>query len=201
MLFACHAAAPCQAHGYDTLSVPGLGCLHTRGSGCLGLGGIVKAKASLHDSMLHSTLILLSTIIVKRHSQLAKPSHFAVAVIKFALTDLMCIDYMEPNRPHPSCRRIKVMDTRSQNCSHTVTDAHDGCVNCVRWHPSNADSLLSTGTDPHVHLWDLRCTQTPLQTFTGHTAAARYVWQTAVGQFSQSFSAGMPLVVNVHQLA
>lgn len=70
-------------------------------------------------------------------------------------------------------RSVKVIDTRSQTSSQDIQDAHDGCVNCVRWHPGDPSLLLSTGTDPCLHLWDLRNTKQALHTFRGHTVAAR----------------------------
>lgn len=70
-------------------------------------------------------------------------------------------------------RSIKVIDTRSETISQDIQDAHDGCVNCVRWHPQDPSLLLSTGTDPCLHLWDLRNTKQALNTFRGHTVAAR----------------------------
>lgn len=72
------------------------------------------------------------------------------------------------------CRCIKVVDTRNSNGSQqTIEGAHDGCVNCVRWHPSREHLLVSSGTDPCLHLWDLRHSHEPLYTFQGHTHMSR----------------------------
>ena len=73
-------------------------------------------------------------------------------------------------------RCIKTVDTRdSSGIAQTIEGAHDGCVNCVRWHPSNQRMLASTGTDPYLRLWDLRQTQQPVHSFQGHTLKSRWV--------------------------
>ena len=72
------------------------------------------------------------------------------------------------------CRCIKVTDTRSKSCTHTIANAHEGCVNHVRWQAIDADLILSCGTDNAICLWDVRCATSPVYTYIGHSGTPRF---------------------------
>ncbi|KAL0029914.1 hypothetical protein WJX77_007230 [Trebouxia sp. C0004] len=151
----CCDGRPLEAAHTDTLHTGGIWSMHCHGRSI--------ATASKDCSVVISSLDAAESITaVQSYEQ-----QHAGAV--------KCVRWRD-NHTLASCGNdmsIKVIDTRSRTMSQDIQDAHDGCVNCVRWHPRHPSLLLSTGTDPCLHLWDLRHTKQALHTFCGHTVAAR----------------------------
>lgn len=75
---------------------------------------------------------------------------------------------------------VRVSDLRSPSnfgVSHRLDGAHDGPSHSVRWHPLDANLLMSAGLDSAIKLHDLRRLDAPLHVFRGHCpyALARLV--------------------------
>ncbi|KAK9844090.1 hypothetical protein WJX81_004339 [Elliptochloris bilobata] len=68
-------------------------------------------------------------------------------------------------------RCIRVTDLREApgaSAGLRLPDAHGAAVNCLRWHPADAHTLLSAASEPAAHLWDLRAAAMPLHALVGH---------------------------------
>ena len=66
---------------------------------------------------------------------------------------------------------VRVSDLRSRSSfgvSHRLDGVHDGPCHTVRWHPFDANILLSAGLDSTIKLHDLRSLGAPLHVFRGH---------------------------------
>lgn len=73
-------------------------------------------------------------------------------------------------------RRVCIVDTRQSpgaGASLVLEEVHSSVINCLRWHPSDANLLLSTSNDPHILLHDLRNPSQPLFTLLGHSPLQR----------------------------
>eukprot|EP00904_Undaria_pinnatifida_P008596 jgi/Undpi1/4867/HiC_scaffold_19.g08220.m1 len=66
---------------------------------------------------------------------------------------------------------VRVSDLRSPSffgVSHRLDGVHSGPCHSVRWHPRDANLLLTAGLDSTVKLHDLRRLDAPLHVFRGH---------------------------------
>ncbi|CAN0519792.1 unnamed protein product, partial [Laminaria digitata] len=66
---------------------------------------------------------------------------------------------------------VRVSDLRSPSffgVSHRLDGVHSGPCHSVRWHPSDANLLLTAGLDSTVKLHDLRRLDAPVHVFRGH---------------------------------
>lgn len=69
--------------------------------------------------------------------------------------------------------KIAIIDSRESTTTSTkaaiaIVDSHSTAINCLRWHPSNPNLLLTASHDPHILIHDLRNTSLPLFTLSGH---------------------------------
>mmetsp|Transcript_21307 Transcript_21307/g.29644 ORF Transcript_21307/g.29644 Transcript_21307/m.29644 type:complete len:503 (+) Transcript_21307:94-1602(+) len=69
-------------------------------------------------------------------------------------------------------RQIMIWDVREKNAKkavHSVTNAHEGDINCIAFNPANEFVLATGSADKTVALWDMRNLKSRLQTLAGHT--------------------------------
>lgn len=99
---------------------------------------------------------------------------------------------------------VRVSDLRSRSSfgvSHRLDGVHDGPCHTVRWHPFDANILLSAGLDSTIKLHDLRSLGAPLHVFRGHcpyALARRVVYGTRRRRQVTYFAGGSFLVLLMH---
>ena len=69
--------------------------------------------------------------------------------------------------------RVKLWSTTLKYSTHTIESKANVCS--VKFHPTNSNFLVFGSADHHVHYYDLRKLDQPVQIFTGHKKAVSYV--------------------------
>ena len=70
-------------------------------------------------------------------------------------------------------RCLRVYDVRSSDpLVASAPDVHSCAINCVKWHPTDPNCLISSSFDPDIPVHDLRKLNNPLHLLSGHHATA-----------------------------
>lgn len=108
-------------------------------------------------------------------SRRCRYARFISVSIRHALR--ICLPFPPCSRPFDkvaSCgddSNVRVSDLRSSSSSgvsHRLDGVHEGSCHTARWHPRDANLLLTAGLDSTVKLFDLRQLASPLHVFRGH---------------------------------
>lgn len=95
---------------------------------------------------------------------------------------------------------LRIVDTRKMSASAVVEGIHRGYTRDVDFNPNRPQTLITSGDDRKIKLWDARNFRTPVKTLEGHS---HWVWSAKYNPFHDQLiaSGGGDNVVNLWRIA
>jgi WD40 repeat protein len=92
------------------------------------------------------------------------------------------------------------IDSRKNECSNRVINAHDGVIRAADYNPNKPFTLVTAGDDRKIKFWDARNLTNPLNVLGGHS---HWVWTAKYNPFHDQLlvSGGSDNIVNLWRIA